>query len=260
MKRLFQLLRGSRRRVKEADRLLQMAGEGGSHTHCVVAVMGRMDFWLRDYYRTPESWVHPLPRHQVSRPSRSPDHPGFAHGDPEGVSYLCGSQKTPIFLAVPCLQLTAAQIAVVELALVILRSSSAAILSFGLGKDQTVLSAVQKQGGKSSSALFQCYPNGSSGSRKAYPKVSSHGAPPPGPALATSVFSTVEAKADRLAWDTSRPPAWSPMKVRATNNRWEQEVGPAHEKPECQWETIGRRRRYEGRERTKPQQTVLKSL
>lgn len=70
MKSLFQLLCGSRRRVKEADRLLQMAGEGGSHTHCVVAVMGRMDFWLKDYYGTPKSWVHPLPRHQVSRPSR----------------------------------------------------------------------------------------------------------------------------------------------------------------------------------------------
>lgn len=54
----------------------QMEGEGsrqaapdggsdgeGSHTHCVVAVMGRIDFWLKDYYGTPKSWVqgHPLP-------------------------------------------------------------------------------------------------------------------------------------------------------------------------------------------------------
>lgn len=46
-------------------------GEEGSHTHCVVAVMGRIDFWLKDYYRTPKSGVqlHPPPPHQVSRPS-----------------------------------------------------------------------------------------------------------------------------------------------------------------------------------------------
>lgn len=80
------------------------------------------------------------------------------------MSYLCGSQKIPILFGVPCLQLTSAQRAVVELALVILRSSLAAILSFGLGKDQIVLSAVQKQGEKSSSTLFQSYPNGSSDS------------------------------------------------------------------------------------------------
>lgn len=46
-------------------------GEEGSHTHCVVAVMGGIDFWLKDYYRTPKSGVqlHPPPPHQVSRPS-----------------------------------------------------------------------------------------------------------------------------------------------------------------------------------------------
>ena len=45
--------------------------EEGSHTHRVVAAMGRIDFWLKDYYRTPKSWVqfHPLPLHQVFRPS-----------------------------------------------------------------------------------------------------------------------------------------------------------------------------------------------
>lgn len=64
------------------------------------------------------------------------------------MSYLCGSQKIPILFGMPCLQLTSAQRAVVELALVILRSSLAAILSFGLGKDQIVLSAVQKWGKK----------------------------------------------------------------------------------------------------------------
>lgn len=47
--------------------------EEGSHTHCVVAVMGRIDFWLKDYYRTPKSWVqlHPLPLHEDFRPSGS---------------------------------------------------------------------------------------------------------------------------------------------------------------------------------------------
>lgn len=46
-------------------------GEEGSHTHCVVAVMGIIDFWLKEYYRTPKTWVqlHPLPLHQVFRPS-----------------------------------------------------------------------------------------------------------------------------------------------------------------------------------------------
>lgn len=38
-------------------------GEEGSHTHCVVAVMGTRDFWLKDFCRAPKSWVqlHPPP-------------------------------------------------------------------------------------------------------------------------------------------------------------------------------------------------------
>lgn len=47
-------------------------GEEGSHTHRVVAVMERIDFPSKDYYRTPKSWVqlHPPPLHQVFCPSR----------------------------------------------------------------------------------------------------------------------------------------------------------------------------------------------
>lgn len=71
-KELFQLLCESRWRVKEADRLLQMAGAAAKKaltTHCVVAAMGRIDFWLKDYCRTPKSWVqlHPQSLHQIFR-------------------------------------------------------------------------------------------------------------------------------------------------------------------------------------------------
>lgn len=48
---------GSRQAVPDGG----SGGKEGSHTHCVVAVMGRIDFWLQDYYRTPKRWVqlHP---------------------------------------------------------------------------------------------------------------------------------------------------------------------------------------------------------
>lgn len=41
--------------------------EEGSHTHCVVAVMGTRDFWLKDYCRASKSWVqlHPPPLHAL---------------------------------------------------------------------------------------------------------------------------------------------------------------------------------------------------
>lgn len=44
---------GSRQAVPDGG----SGSEEGSHTHCVVAVMGRIDFWLKDYYRPPKSWV-----------------------------------------------------------------------------------------------------------------------------------------------------------------------------------------------------------
>lgn len=57
-------------------------------------------------------------------------------------------KKIPIFLGMLCPQLTSAQRAVVELILVIQRSSLVVILSFGLGEDHIVLSTVQKRAKK----------------------------------------------------------------------------------------------------------------
>lgn len=57
-------------------------GEEGSHTHCVVAEMERIDFPSKDYYRTPKSWVH------LSARSSAPL--GFACCELWDVSYLCG--------------------------------------------------------------------------------------------------------------------------------------------------------------------------
>lgn len=36
-------------------------GEEGSHTHCVVAVMGTRDFWLKDFCGAPKNWVQLCP-------------------------------------------------------------------------------------------------------------------------------------------------------------------------------------------------------
>lgn len=67
------------------------SSEEGSHTHCVVAVMGTGDFWLKDYCRAPKSWVQLRP---------PPLHPlGFACWELLGCQLpLCLPRNTSVFM------------------------------------------------------------------------------------------------------------------------------------------------------------------